>query len=442
MILPSPSLLWLAALWLLAAIPASIWPQMLPLWLGAGGLGMVAVLVDAVQLLGIRHPVEITRRLPTSLPVGLVHAVPLTLKMAHRHALRFALYDHHPASFETTGLPLQVALPPVRGTHIPTVTLSYYATPLARGTHVFGRVELRLFSGLGLLARRMWAGEGMTIKVYPNFTAIARYALLATDHRLSRIGVLQRRRRGEGLDFRQLREYREGDPQRQIDWKASSRMQKLISREYQDERDQQVVFLLDCGRRMTAMDGGLSHFDHTLNAMLLLSYVALRQGDAVGMATFAADTPRFFAPRKGEHTVNTLLNTVFDLEPGLLTPDYYQAAVDLFKRIKKRALIIVLSNLRDEDDSTLRPALALLKQRHLVMFASLKEQSIEDVLITRPDDLDAALTFAAACDMQARRQSALRRLNAGGVLSMDVEPRKLAMELVNQYLELKRTARL
>ena len=101
------------------------------------------------------------------------------------------------------------------------------------------------------------------------------------------VGAHLRRRRGEGTEFQQLREYRLGDSLRQIDWKATQRARKLISRDYQDERNQQVMLLVDTGRRMLARDDGLSHFDHVLNAALLVAYIALRQGDVVGLLAAA-----------------------------------------------------------------------------------------------------------------------------------------------------------
>jgi uncharacterized protein (DUF58 family) len=267
------------------------------------------------------------------------------------------------------------------------------------------------------------------------------YALLATDNRLSDVGILQRRRRGEGLEFEQLREYREGDSLRKIDWKASERMRKLISREYQDERDQQVMFVIDCGRRMRAKDGEYSHFDHALDATLLLAYVGLRQGDAVGLMTMSGED-RFVAPRKSRETVNRILNAVYDLQPGLLTPDYYQAAVALSQRLRKRALVVIVSNLRDEDDDTLRPALRLLQQRHLVLFASLRELVLDEAVALPVVDYDSALTHLASVDFRMERDSAFQRLHLSNVVCLDVPPQKLAVALVNQYLEVKRSGRL
>jgi uncharacterized protein (DUF58 family) len=277
--------------------------------------------------------------------------------------------------------------------------------------------------------------------VFPNFAAVASYALLAIDNRLSQIGILQRRRRGEGLEFHQLREYRRGDSLRQVDWKATARSGKLISREYQDERDQQIFFLIDCGRRMNAQDDALSHFDHTLNAVLLLTYVAVRQGDAVGLLTMGG-TPRFLAPRKSAGALNAVLNTVFDLQPTLRPTDYYRAALELMQRLRKRALVVIVSNLRDEDAATLNPALALLRSRHLVLFANLRERVIADTLARPVFELDDALAVSATADFLRAREAALRRVEARGGLTLDVEPERLAVALVNRYLDVKRGGRL
>ena len=287
------------------------------------------------------------------------------------------------------------------------------------------------------------------MKVYPNFAAVAKYALLATDQRLSQLGVLKKRRRGEGLEFHQLREYRVGDASRQVDWKATSRMRKLISREYQDERDQQVFFLLDCGRRMRALEleggDGLSHFDHALNAVLLLSYVALRQGDAVGLLSFAGDR-RFLRPRKSVATVNRLLNELYDLDATPRAPDYLEAAREAMVRLPKRSLVVVVSNVRDEDDETLAPALKLLQKRHLVLLASLREQELDRVLDPKAgepvQDFQGALRAGALHEYLRHRRAAFERLRGLGVQTLDVVPGRLAVSLVNRYLELKGAGRL
>ncbi|HSS27542.1 MAG TPA: DUF58 domain-containing protein, partial [Usitatibacter sp.] len=301
---------------------------------------------------------------------------------------------------------------------------------------------VRVASPFGLWQWPLRVGPAQVLRCYPDFAELADYALFATENRLSRIGVLQRRRRGEGLEFHQLRDFREGDAPRQIDWKATSRRGSLIAREYQDERDQHIVFLIDCGRRMMARDGeSMSHFDQVLNAVLLLAYVALRQGDSAGLMTFAGDEPRFVPPRKSRATLNVFLNTLYDAQPTLRPPDYYAAAVDLARRLRRRSLVIVISNLRDEDEETLFPALALLEKKHLVMFANLREAVIDELREGKVENLEDALRVAAGAAYERDRDATLRGVRASGAILIDTPPDNLAKALVNRYLDLKRSGR-
>ncbi len=192
----------------------------------------------------------------------------------------------------------------------------YRARPLRRGPASLGACHLREASLMGLWRFQLRAGAPSPVRVFPNFSPVKKYAELAVGHRLSQMGIHRRRRRGEGREFHQLREYREGDSLRQIDWKATARLRRLISKEYQEERDQQVVLLLDCGRRMRGCEPGqeaVSHFDQTLTALLLLSFVALREGDAVGLLTFGSEA-RWMPPRKGRAALDDLMERLYDLE--------------------------------------------------------------------------------------------------------------------------------
>ena len=277
--------------------------------------------------------------------------------------------------------------------------------------------------------------------MYPNFAEVAKYALLATDNRLSQLGIRLRRRRGEGLEFHQLREYRVGDSPRQVDWKATSRLRKLISREYRDERDQQVLLLLDTGFRMRSQDNGISYFDQALNATLLLAHAVTRRGDAVGLMTFAGND-RYLPPAKGGGMVTRIMQMVFDLQPTLCTPDYIRAVQDLSTRLHKRSLIIILTNLRDEDGADLLEACQLLGKRHLVLLATLREHLFESLHDSSVDTVDDAFTIAAAEDYLNLRQRELTRLTHAGVLVLDTPPEQLAVRLINEYLSIKMSGRL
>jgi uncharacterized protein (DUF58 family) len=280
-----------------------------------------------------------------------------------------------------------------------------------------------------------------TVKVFPNFAPLASLALVGSEQASRVMGAHLQRRRGEGTEFQQLREYRLGDSMRQIDWKASQRARKLISREYQDERNQQVLLVLDCGRRMLARDAGLSHFDHVLNAALMVAHIALRQGDAVGLLA-AAETPRFLPPQRGLGTVDHLLNAVFDLQPRAIATDYLDVATQLAMRQPRRALVVLLTNARDEDIDDLLLALRQIGKRHLVCVASLREQILDDLMqqpIRKPED--AILRGAGAHYLEAR-DHAHTALRAQNIDVLDVTCDELPRALVEHYLAVKRAARL
>jgi uncharacterized protein (DUF58 family) len=273
---------------------------------------------------------------------------------------------------------------------------------------------------------------------------VARYAWLAGDRRLQEIGIKTFQQRGEGTDFKQLSEYRYGDPVRHIDWKATLRVNKPIIREFQDERDQYVLLLVDCGRRMRADDRegriGTAHFDQVLNAVMLLSYVALKQGDAVGALTFGTppQEARSFSPRKGAHALNALMGELYAVQPSPTHSDYVAAAQDLLRRQAKRALVIVITNFRDEDSNELSHALRLLRSRHLVLLASLRERIVRE-LITQPlRSGEAAVEIASAHLYEQSRRDAFNRLAARDALMVDAEPERLGIELVNRYNSVKR----
>lgn len=415
---------------------ASFWPALVPLWktlLAAILLVLLFDLLISAFLNGNDQTIEIKRDLPGSLPLGVSRHIGLHISNQSKRTQSLEVFDHFPNQIQSEGLPVTLSI--ASGQH---ADIQYKIVAHQRGKLIFPQVQIKLQSLFKFWKLNIYLPVKDKTNVYPNFAAISHYALLATDNNLSQMGIIKKRRRGEGQDFHQLREYREGDALRQIDWKATARIQKLISREYQDERDQEIIFMLDCGHRMLAKDDELSHFDHTLNALLLLSYVALRQGDAVGLGTFAGDQ-RWIAPRKGYHTVQSILNTVYDLQPSSESPDYSKAATDLLIRHKKRSLVIILTNVRDEDTDDLLPAIQLLRKRHLVLLANLQEASINKTLEQPVDDLQSALKNSATQKYLQHRQATFDQLVSSGINIVDVNPDKLTVELINAYLGIKRS---
>ncbi len=387
--------------------------------------------------------IRMTRRLPSAFAIGVRQLVHLQFENAGTRALQFAAFDHCDPGLRFAGLPALVDSRPGKRFDI-----AYEVTPTRRGEIVFDTADARVRSRLGLCELLERLGEPESRRSYPDFAQVARYAWLAGDRRLQEIGIKTYQQRGEGTDFKQLAEYRYGDPVRHIDWKATLRQHKPILREFQDERDQCVMLLIDCGRRMRAHDAregiGSGHFDQVLNAVMLLSYVALKQGDAVGGLTFG--TPpgreRVFAPRKGAHALNALMGELYSVQPTPTHSDYVSVAQNLLLRHHKRSLVIVITNFRDEDSSELAHALRLLRTRHLVMLASLRERIVGELIAQPLGGIDSAVDIGSAHLYEQSRRDAFNRLAARDSLMVDAEPQRLGIDLVNRYNAVKRAGML
>jgi uncharacterized protein (DUF58 family) len=430
MIFPARPLLFALALWLALGIATAFMPDMQSAWQMLGFGILLWSFADFLQIRWLETP-SVQRVINNSLPLNEWSAVEIRLHWSGRTPRSVEVFDHHPADFEQQGLPAGLGTGDNN-----TFVIRYRTRPLARGDHAFECLALRIGSPWSAWQRNLRLGAPHAVKVYPNFAPLARHALRAVDYRNASFGLQQRRRRGQGMDFAQLREYREGDSLRQIDWKATTRMGKMISREYQDERDQRILLMVDCGRRMGARDGELSHFDHALDAALMLAYVALRHGDRVGMMTLGGPE-RFVPAQRSASTVSNLLGALYDLQPGVQTSDFERAAQRLLGYERKRALVVLLTNLRDEDDHGLLAATRMLRQHHLVLVASLREAALDEAQSQRVDELRDAARLGAATGYRRSRDAAFKRLRAEGVLCLDVPPQKLAVEAINRYLAVK-----
>ncbi|WP_397451521.1 DUF58 domain-containing protein [Pseudomonas sp. NA-150] len=397
---------------------------------------IVLSLLDAVKLIRLPSP-QVQRQLPGSLALGRWGEVRISLAHDLDRPLTLQVFDHVPNGLSFEHLPQQITVEPGEQGQF-----GYRLRPLSRGHFQFEQCEVGLPSTLRLWTSRRYLPLLDATRVYPDFAHLYGGQLLAVDNWLSQMGVRQRQRRGMGLEFHQLREFREGDSLRQIDWKATARQRTPIAREYEDERDQQLVFMLDCGRRMRSQDGDLAHFDHALNACLLLSYVALRQGDAVGITTFAGEQDHYLAPVKGPGQLKVLLNHVYDLKSTQRAADYSVAVQQLLTRQQRRALVVLVTNLRDEDDEQLLGAVKQLSRLHRVLVVSLREELLDQVRQTPVQTWQDALTYCGTVDYLNARATLHERLIAHGIPVLDARPGELGAELVSRYLGWKKAGTL
>jgi uncharacterized protein (DUF58 family) len=410
---------------------AAVWPRFTtPGLLGAGLLAGVAFVDFGILRFSKRMTVE--RQLPGRLALGVAQEISLTLHNPNNRSVEAEFFDGLPETVSSEHLPWTG---PVQARGMTQVF--YKATALERGATAFSECHVRDRSILGLWQRGYRVGSAGEVKVYPNYEPVVRYTLLAMSNRTSQMGIVNKNMAGQSREFHQLRDYQDGDVLSQIDWKATARRRLLISREFREQRDQTLIFLLDCGRRMRAVDCELTQFDHCLNATLLLSYIALRQGDQVGVMGFGG-TKRWMPPVKGQHSMSALLNHLYDYQATPEPSDFSEGVERLMARQRRRAMVVLLTNLRTEDSSHLLTPLQLLRRRHLVVVGNLRERAVVERIKRPVDVLEDALYLGAGHSYLEERSRFLATLRDHGILTLDETAPALPAALANCYLDIKR----
>ncbi len=317
-------------------------------------------------------------------------------------------------------------------------TVHYEMQASRRGAFQMEQIHVRFRSLLGLWQRYVSYPATSQIHVYPDMKQLSEYALLARTNRLSLMGVRRTRKVGSENDFERLRDYTPDDNYKFIDWRASARRRKLTVKDFQTSQSQRIVFLLDCGRLMTSESSGLSLLDHALNAALMLSFVALRQGDAVGMIAFSDRIHTFVPPQGGMKHMNQLLHASFDRFPQLVESRYDEAFLYLGSHVRKRSLVVLISNIIDEVNAhQVQSYLSTLVGKHLPLGVLMRDHRLFDAADHEPQNDAELYRAAAAAEILSWRHQVLRDMEHQGVLSLDVFPEDMTAPLVNRYLEIK-----
>ncbi|MGE5140265.1 MAG: DUF58 domain-containing protein [Rudaea sp.] len=329
-----------------------------------------------------------------------------------------------------------------------TIELRYHVRPPRRGDYRFGDLNLRWQGVLGLIVRQYGFPTAAPVKVYPNLLDIRKYELLVRRGQLAEMGLHQARLLGAGTQFERLREYRMDDEFRNIDWKATARRARPISREFEAERSQNVIALLDVGRLMRSpvalpgreRAGGLelTKLDYAVNAVLMLSYVAALRGDRAGLLAFADDVVHYLIPRPGRGQFYRMLALLYGVESQPVEANYTRAFAYLQARHKKRSLVVIFTDLigglaANEVVAQVAP----LSPRHLPLLVAIGDPAVVELAHRVPRDSADVYERMVAEQLLDERALTMQALRQRGVLTLDVPADRLTVSVVNEYLEMK-----
>jgi len=318
------------------------------------------------------------------------------------------------------------------------VALVYSLTPPKRGRFEFGQIAVRFLSRLRLVWRETKIGEDQFVKVYPNLRRAREAELKALGARSLVASHRKSSWRGEGREFESMRDYVRGDEMRHISWTATARRGRLTTRQYQIERDQNVLIALDAGRLMTARIENETKLDSAVHAALALMSAAARAGDNSGLVIFGRRIKAYLPPGRGREQMDAVLEALYPIEPEMIEPSYARAFEFVAANTKRRSLVVLLTDLVDEQGSReLLTSLRLLRPRHLPLVVTIADRDLKAVVRDAPGDVKDLFTQSVAEEIIHHREAALRLVESQGGLALDVTAAALAPALLEKYLQVK-----
>ena len=438
-----------------AAIPIVLY-AVSPRLLYVGGAYLVLLFIVSI-IDYVTNPllksIEINREMNSKFSLGIDNVVALRIVNRSRHRLKMRLKDDFPNEFLFEEVIHDCCVAPMEHE-----TISYRLTPMRRGIYQFGDIHVRCWGVLGFVVRQHKIAAGSEIKVYPNLQAIKQYELLVKRGMLHHMGLKNSRQFGEGTEIERLREYLPDDDFRRIDWKATARHRKPIVREFETERSQDIVIMLDTGRLMASpillgasntpntesiSQKAMLKLDYAINTTLMAAYVSMLKGDKVGMIAFADTVHQYLAPKPGKKQFLTMLETIYAMPVHPVEPDFESAFTYLATKQRKRALIILFTDILDNDSAEgIATYVAQFSKRHLVVCVTLTDSGIIELTEQKASNSKSVYQKAIAERLLQEKHATLEILRRQGVITIDVPAHQLTMAVVNKYLELKAKSRI
>jgi uncharacterized protein (DUF58 family) len=310
--------------------------------------------------------------------------------------------------------------------------------PRRRGTAEVRAVWVRWTGPLGLVDRHLRHEVGAEIAVVPNVRAVREAAIRHFQSREFLAGTRVRRYLGEGSEFDSLREYMPGFDHRSIDWKASARHTRLLSREYRAERNHQMVLAFDTGHLMIEPVEGIPRLDHAVNAGLILAWAGLRSGDRVGLFAFDERVRLSRSPQGGPRTFAAIRASTARLAYSTGETNFTLGLMSLAGQLSRRTLVVLFTDFTDTVTAELMVEnLSRLALRHLVIFVTLRDPEVLRLSDARLDTLVDLHRAAVADDLLRERELVLRRLRRLGLHCVDQPASLVSPTLIDRYLAIK-----
>lgn len=388
---------------------------------------------DLLLLFIPREPVSAVRVVPGRLSNGDFNNIRIILNSRFNVDIFAEVLDELPAELQKRDFTIPALLKKRSEEE-----LRYEIRPVQRGEYTFGSIRIFCRSVLGLMERRITSGEPESVAVYPSFIQMRAFELYAINDRLSEAGIKKIRRVGHTMEFDQIRDYVPGNDVRSINWKATARSGSLKVNQYQDQRSQQLINVIDLGRVMKMPFEGLRLLDYAINTSLIMSSIAMIKEDRAGVLTYDNASVRYTGCEKKRTHLQQIQELLYRTETNFLESDYQKLITGLHRYVKQRSLILLYTNFETLDAMERQlPYLQRIARDHMLITIFFRNTEVQDLRQEPSNSTFDIYTKAVAEQFDLEKQQIVKELNNRGIQTILTPPKELSVHAINKYLELK-----
>lgn len=394
---------------------------------------ILLTLLDILLLWLPKNPLSAQRILPEKLSNGDENSIKIDVRNQYFFPIKVTIIDEIPFQFQKRDFEIKQKISASKN-----VFLEYHLEPKERGGYHFGGLNIFTSSFLGIVAKRFTFQKDATLPCYPSFIHLKKYELMAVENEFLLGGIRKIRKLGHTMEFEQIREYVRGDDIRTINWKATSKQNKLMVNQYQDEKSQQIYMLIDKGRTMQMPFNGLSLLDYSINSTMALSHIILKKGDRAGVMTFSKKMENKVPAEKKPNQLKKISEGLFHIDTNFYESDFGRLYQDVKYTIKQRSLVIIYSNFETLD--ALKRQLKYLRgiaKNHLLLVVFFKNSELHNLIDQEAHHLQDVYDKVIAEKFEFEKKLIIQELRKYGIYSLYTLPQNLNIDVINKYLEIK-----
>lgn len=390
-------------------------------------------IVDGLLLNRSKNSFTCFRKTSRLLNLGDENPVEIIIQNKSSLKIKATLIDEIPIQFQRRDFQFKLAL-----NQNEKQSIKYELRPTFRGAYHFGKINLYTSTILGLIQYRITFNEAITIPVYPSILQMKSMEMRAMSKISLFKGIKKLRRIGHSYEFEQIKNYIPGDDYRSINWKATGRKSELMVNQYEDERSQQIYFMIDKSRSMRLPFNEMSLLDYSINTSLVMANIALKKQDKAGLITFSSTMETMIKAEKTPSQLSKILNALYREKESKTEANYELLYSSIRNSIRVRSLLILFTNFESSYAmERVLPVLRKLSRFHLLVVVFFENTELKEFSAEDPKKISDIYLQTIAGKFISEKEQIVSQLKLYGIQSILTDPKNLSVNLINKYLELK-----